>query len=311
MTRRERLEAKLERREEWAAKATASSQSHHDAARRILDVIPPGQPILVGHHSEKRHRRDLAKVDSAMSHAIERHNMAGHHASKANGLAQQLDRSIFSDDPDAIEALQAKVAALEAERDAMKKANAATGKPPLCNYRAPEVVALNKYHGTQDLRLRQVEMTKAEYAAMHRDYKGTQIVAGSHRVRSAMVRHELVYVFLIDAPMTTPPPPAETTGAKPYAAWEITNLGARIRQAKERIAEVQARQQRQEAAEAAPGGVIIHEYAELNWCSVIFAEQPDRSILDALRYAGYSWGSGSWVGYLDRLPATVREYAQA
>jgi len=67
----------------------------------------------------------------------------------------------------------------------------------------------------------------------------------------------------------------------------------------------------QEAAEAAPGGVIIHEYAELNWCSVIFAEQPDRSILDALRYAGYSWGSGSWVGYLDRLPATVREYAQA
>jgi len=308
MTRRERLEAKIERREEWAAKANQRSAAHFDVVSKIADNIPFGQPILVGHRSERHARRDAKRIRNGMTKGIEEANLAKHHASKADGIAHQLDRSIFSDDPDAVETLDAKVAALEAERDAMKKANAATGKPPLCNYRAPEVVALNKYHGTQDLRLRQVEMTKAEYAAMHRDYKGTQIVAGSHRVRSAMVRHELVYVFLIDAPMTTPPPPAETTGAKPYAAWEITNLGARIRQAKERIAEVQARQQRQEAAEAA-GGVAIAEHPANNWCSVTFAEKPPQDILDALRDAGYRWGSGRWNGYLDRLPATVREYA--
>jgi hypothetical protein len=34
-------------------------------------VIPFGQPILVGHHSEKRHRRDLARIDSGMSKGFE------------------------------------------------------------------------------------------------------------------------------------------------------------------------------------------------------------------------------------------------
>jgi len=31
-------------------------------AERISDMIPPGQPILVGHHSERRHRRDLERI---------------------------------------------------------------------------------------------------------------------------------------------------------------------------------------------------------------------------------------------------------
>ena len=309
MTRRERLEAKLKRREEWAAKANQRSAARFDAVSQIADSIPLGQPILVSHHSERHARRDAERIRNGMTKGIEEADLAKHHASKADGLAHQLDRSIFSDAPDAVEALEAKVASLEAKRDAMKTANAAV-KLPLCNYRAADgVTALNKFHGTTDMHLSQVEMTKAEYTSLHKDYKGTQIVTGSHRVRSAMVRHTLVYVYLTDAPETPPPPPASTTGAKPYAAWEITNLGARIRQAKERIAEVQARQKRQEAAEDA-GGVVIVEHAENNWCSVTFAEKPDREILDALRAAGYGWGSGRWNGRLDRLPEVVREVAE-
>lgn len=305
-TRRERLETKLERREEWAGKASAASQAYSAAAQRILDVIPPGQPILVGHHSEHHHRRDLARIDSAMGHAVERYQMSNHHASKADGLARQLDRSIFSDDADAIEALEERIRGLEAKRDAMKAANS-TGKLPLCNYDVPEVVAVNKYHGTQDLRLEKVNMTKAEYAAIHTDYKGTQIVAGSHRVRCAMIRHNLCYVFLTDSKVVPPLPPASTSGAKPYADWEVTNLGAEIRRNKQRIEEVKARKANQAEADKSPNGVIIRERPEHNWCSVIFAEKPDREVLDALRAAGYGWGSGSWSGHLDRLPQIVRD----
>jgi len=307
MTRRERLERKRERRQEWSKKAAAKSDTAFATAHRIADSIPLGQPILVSHHSERHARRDAERIHNGMAKGIEESDLAKHHASKADGLAHQLDRSIFSDDPDAVEALEAKVAALEAERDAMKAANAEV-KLPLCNYRATDgVTALNKFHGTQDMHLSQVEMTRAEYAAMHRDYKSTYAVAGSHRVRGAMINHALVYVYLTDTKETPPPPPAETSGAQPYAAWEITNLGARIRQAKERIAEVQARQKLQEAAEDA-GGVVVVEHAD--WCSVTFAEKPDREILDALRDAGYGWGSGSWNGRLDRLPAVVREMAE-
>lgn len=123
MTRRERLERKLELRREWADKAKAKAESHFNAAHRIGDAIPFGQPILVGHHSEKHHRRDLERIDSNMRNGIERSDMAKHHVSAASGIANALDRSIFSDDQNAIEALQQRIAEHETEREKMKTVN--------------------------------------------------------------------------------------------------------------------------------------------------------------------------------------------
>ena len=128
MTRRERLEAKLEKRETWAegrdAKATAASAKFH----AIADNIPLGQPILIGHHSERRHRRDIARMDSALQQTHESVTMAARHRSKAAGLADQLETSIFSDDPDAPEAVAARIVELEAKRTAMRASNAAFRK---------------------------------------------------------------------------------------------------------------------------------------------------------------------------------------
>lgn len=132
MTRRERLERKQERRKEWAEKAEARSGTRLRAAREAVAGIPLGQPILVGHHSEKRHRADLARHDSRMRKGFEEKAKAEHHGTKANGLARQLATSIYSDDPDAIEALEAKVEKLEAQRANVKAINAAwrkAGKP--------------------------------------------------------------------------------------------------------------------------------------------------------------------------------------
>jgi hypothetical protein len=55
-------------------------------------------------------------------------DLAKHHESKADGLAAQLDRSVFSDDADAIEALQARIAGHQAQRDRMKAINAQVRK---------------------------------------------------------------------------------------------------------------------------------------------------------------------------------------
>jgi len=56
MTRRERLERKLERRREWAEKAKTRADALSEQSHKMMSVIPMGQPILVGHHSEKRDR---------------------------------------------------------------------------------------------------------------------------------------------------------------------------------------------------------------------------------------------------------------
>ena len=140
MTRRERLERKLEKREEWAAGRQAKAEQAFGTSRQLTSGIPFGQPILVGHHSEGRHRNTLKKSDNAMRRGIESQDMAEHHAGKAEGIARQLDGSIFSDDPDAVEALTAKIAKLEAEREKIKVTNKIIRRKPK-NEPTPEKLA--------------------------------------------------------------------------------------------------------------------------------------------------------------------------
>jgi hypothetical protein len=123
MTRRERLERKLDRRRQWAESRRRKSESEFNKAGAIGDKIPLGQPILVGHHSEKRHRRDIGRIDNAMRKSVEHDRMAEHHERKADGLERQLDNTIFSDDPDAVERLEERIAELEEQADLQNRIN--------------------------------------------------------------------------------------------------------------------------------------------------------------------------------------------
>lgn len=123
MTRRERLEKKLEKREEWAEKAHERASEEFETASDLIKDLPAGQPILVGHHSEKAHRRLLERSGSHMDKGCEQYKLAKHHEDKAQGLARQLENTIFSDDPDAVERLQAKLAERVKLQDGYKKIN--------------------------------------------------------------------------------------------------------------------------------------------------------------------------------------------
>lgn len=116
-TRRERLERKAEKRREWAEARQADAAKRFQTAHNATAGIPMGQPILVGHHSESRHRAALARSDSNMRAGCESSDMAEHHISKAAGIERQLRNTIFSDDDNAIEELEAKIAKLEADRE--------------------------------------------------------------------------------------------------------------------------------------------------------------------------------------------------
>jgi len=114
MTRRERKERKMARRLEWADRADGRAQGRFGAASRVADQIPLGQPILVGHHSEGHARRDVERIRSNMDRGCAAQKLAKHHRDQADGIARQLDNCIFSDDPDAIEQLEARIAKAEA-----------------------------------------------------------------------------------------------------------------------------------------------------------------------------------------------------
>lgn len=97
---------------------------------------------------------------------------------------------------------------------------------PLCNYQLPDGLTLpHRYHRGETEHLPMVVMTKAEYAAVYADYRGTRIVTGSHRVRVAMLRTDGQYgmktcmVFLSDSKTHEPPAAADPTPAPaPVAA---------------------------------------------------------------------------------------------
>jgi len=52
-----------------------------------MDGIPLGQPILVGHHSERRARRDAERIDNGIRRMVEEHELADHHRAVAAGIA--------------------------------------------------------------------------------------------------------------------------------------------------------------------------------------------------------------------------------
>ena len=59
-------------------------------------MIPMGQPIIVGHHSEGRHRRDLKRIDSNMQKSIEESKKADYFSDKVSSLKHQISKTRHS-----------------------------------------------------------------------------------------------------------------------------------------------------------------------------------------------------------------------
>lgn len=114
----ERQEYKKEMYQEGAEKADKRSQSHYERHRDIASVIPMGQPILIGHHSEKRHRNDLKRIDNEMRKSIQESEKADYYRNKVDNIDNS--KVISSDDPQAIEKLQARIEELEKAKEEVK-----------------------------------------------------------------------------------------------------------------------------------------------------------------------------------------------
>lgn len=91
-----------------------------------------------------------------------------------------------------------------------KKPKSAAASLPLCNYMVADGLDVeNMYHRGEFSRYPQVVMTKAEYAKIYADYKGTRVIGNSHRVRTAYYKGAHVCVFLSDSKTHEPPAAVE------------------------------------------------------------------------------------------------------
>lgn len=324
----DRQEQRAERFADYSDSRQEDAERAHKAVAAIADNIPLGQPILVGHHSEKHARKDAERIENGMRKAINmwetakywKSRAAGalHHAKykaqpgvrarRIKGLEADLRREQRSKEaasdllcswnypgltyeralriantsavhiyrqftlaeyprsPEAtsnyegdmgiwsaldhkiITAEQAKAIVipslesqvgradrwiahisnrLEYEKALLEEAGAsdllkpkprsAKAQLPICNYRAPEGLEIqNIYYQNKMIHHPMIEMTQAEYARINKDYKATRVVGNSHRVRTAMRDHSLVYCFLTDAKVHTPPDKIEKKPAPEF-----------------------------------------------------------------------------------------------
>jgi len=115
-----RQEAKRDRYLDRAEKAKARSTAAYEQSSKATEHIPFGQPILVGHHSERTHRNAIARAHRSMDKCVEESNKAEYYANKADSVGKG---GISSDDPDAITKLKTKLAGMEEHRELIKASN--------------------------------------------------------------------------------------------------------------------------------------------------------------------------------------------
>ncbi|MEX0446524.1 DUF3560 domain-containing protein, partial [Xenorhabdus sp. SGI246] len=114
-------QARKERYSELADKARNQGRAALKQARDIMSFIPPGQPILVGHHSERRHRRDLEKIERLERKAYsECEGKASYYETKAENVG---NGGVSGDDPDAVWKLTQELKELIANQELMKSCN--------------------------------------------------------------------------------------------------------------------------------------------------------------------------------------------
>lgn len=118
----ERKEDKIKRYEERAEKAERNSENAWKASCDATSGIPLGQPILVGHHSEKRHRNALARAHRQMDKMVEEGEKAKYWKEKV--ASAKSDTAISSDNPDAIDELREKLGKLQKKHSQLKEIRA-------------------------------------------------------------------------------------------------------------------------------------------------------------------------------------------
>ncbi|MBT2394661.1 DUF3560 domain-containing protein [Streptomyces sp. ISL-100] len=85
--REEKAEGRAERFGGYAASAARSSESAWKKSHEISERFAGGQPILRGHHSEGRARRDHARMDDSMRKSIGESDRADHWTGRAQAAA--------------------------------------------------------------------------------------------------------------------------------------------------------------------------------------------------------------------------------
>lgn len=110
---------KAERYQAWAVSAEQKSSEYWQASHEGRDFLSLGEPIKVGHHSEKRHRALIERNHNRMGKSIEESKKAEGHESKAEYWERKAN-DINLSMPESIEFYEYKVEECKERHEGLK-----------------------------------------------------------------------------------------------------------------------------------------------------------------------------------------------
>lgn len=117
----ERKERKIERLQERILKKKKESESILNSARKMQDCIPFGQPILIGHHSEKGDRNFRKRIDQKRSKAFAMFDEIKELERRIQGIDR--NNAILINDPEASRKIKNKIDILKLNVESSKQYN--------------------------------------------------------------------------------------------------------------------------------------------------------------------------------------------
>lgn len=157
-----RAEDRAERYEHRSETATANAERMWQETSRVYEQLN-GQPILVGHHSERRHRNLLDKTNAKEHRAMDEHKAGEYWASRSAAAERYRDsRESVPTTLRRIEKLEAEQRQLERRRDGSGKAIHGEDTPAEGDYRERLLVRLEEIAGELDYWREHVAKAEAE-----------------------------------------------------------------------------------------------------------------------------------------------------
>ena len=110
---------KAERRLDWATTAERKSEEYFKASNKDSDFLSLGEPIKIGHHSERRHRKAIEDAWTNMGKSVEFDEKAREHERIAQYWANKAD-TINLSMPESVDYYEHKLAVAKEYHEGLK-----------------------------------------------------------------------------------------------------------------------------------------------------------------------------------------------
>lgn len=273
---KERQEAKIEYYQEKAKKNHAKASEEFEQSRKMADRIPFGQPILIGHHSEKSDRNYRNKIDNKMRKSIETSNKADYYDDKVK--AAQNNHAIRTDDPEAVRLLKEKLTILELKAEKIKEHNK----------KCKDFVFLRTYGFREGYKTICNDNGTGEYAKIV-----DGVLSFTKKKFPKGVKENIETYFKTGAFVQEAIPEDK----KVYDSYHLSNLSSEVRRIKKRIEDIQKLEAMPDIDEEVNK---IRIYTDEGRIKVEFGYKPSEESRAKLKRSGFRWSPYNqvWQSYI-------------